>query len=127
MPETHSFEYAVIRVVPRVEREEFLNVGVILYCRTHQFLQTRILLNVEKLQMLCEEMDMDELQEHLQAFEYISHAEASGGPIAKLDIASRFRWLTAVRSTVVQTSKVHPGICDNPAEKLDRLFELYVS
>ena len=66
-------------------------------------------------------------QEHLQAFEYICHGEPAGGPIAKLDIASRFRWLIAVRSTIVQTSKVHPGLCDNPAEKLDRLFELYVS
>ena len=126
MQETHTFEYAVIRVVPRVEREEFLNVGVILYCRTHQFLQTRIQVNEEKLMMLCDSIDMEELQEHLHAFESISHGTGSNSPIAKLDLASRFRWLTAVRSTILQSSKVHPGICKDPSEKLDRLFNQYV-
>ena len=127
MQETHSFEYAVIRVVPRVEREEFLNVGVILYCRTHKFLQSRIHIDKERLFALSNNIDMNELEDHLKAFEAISNGSDCDSPIAKLDMASRFRWLTAVRSTIVQTSKVHPGICSDPADKINRLFEQYVS
>jgi hypothetical protein len=127
MQETHSFEYAVIRVVPRVEREEFLNVGVILYCRTHKFLQSRIHVDRDKLLSLSHNIDLNDLQDHLHAFESISNGTGSGSPIAKLDMASRFRWLTAVRSTIVQTSRVHPGICSDPSEKINRLFEQYVS
>ena len=127
MQETHSFEYAVIRVVPRVEREEFLNVGVILYCRTHKFLRSRIYVDRDKLLSLSHNIDLNDLQDHLHAFESISNGTGSGSPIAKLDMASRFRWLTAVRSTIVQTSRVHPGICSDPSEKINRLFEQYVS
>lgn len=126
MQETHSFEYAVIRVVPQVEREEFLNVGVILYCRTHKFLQSRIYIDEAKLLAFSNKIELGDLRNHLEAFEAISNGSGSGGPIAKLDIASRFRWLTAVRSTIIQTSKVHPGICSDPAEKINRLFEQYV-
>ena len=126
MQDTHTFEYAIIRVVPKVEREEFLNVGVILYCQTHKFLHSLIRVNTNKLMMLSDTIDLNELQEHLQAFESISNGTGSDSPIAKLDIASRFRWLTAVRSTVVQTSKVHPGICSDPLEKINRLFQQYV-
>ncbi|HUQ65709.1 MAG TPA: DUF3037 domain-containing protein [Flavitalea sp.] len=127
MQEQHSFEYAVIRVVPRVEREEFLNVGVILYCRNHKFLQSRIHVNEKKLLSLAETIEMNELQEHLHAFESICNGTGSVSPIAKLDMPSRFRWLTAVRSTVVQTSKVHPGMCIDPMEKLNKLLNQYVS
>ena len=125
MQDSHSFEYAIVRVVPRVEREEFLNVGVILYCRTHNFLHSLIRVNEKKLLMLSDTLDLDELREHLQAFESISNGTGSESPIAKLDLASRFRWLTAVRSTVVQTSKVHPGICSDPLEKINKLFQQY--
>lgn len=121
MQDNHLFEYAVLRVVPRVEREEFLNVGVILYCREHQFLQTRYTLNEERLRLFCGELDITELKEHLRAFEQISIGDPSGGPISKLDLASRFRWLTATRSTVLQTSKVHPGLCTDPNATLQRL------
>jgi hypothetical protein len=127
MQETHSFEYAVIRVVPRVEREEFLNVGVILYCRTHKFLQSRIHVDHDRLLSLSNNIDLNDLQDHLHAFECISNGTDCDSPIAKLDMASRFRWLTAVRSTIVQTSRVHPGICSDPAEKINRLFAQYVS
>jgi hypothetical protein len=126
MQEAHSFEYAIIRVVPRVEREEFLNVGVILYCRTHKFLQVRINVDEKKLHMLSDGLDINELKDHLHAFESISNGTSSGSPIAKLDMASRFRWLTATRSTIVQTSKVHPGICNDPIEKINKLYEQYV-
>jgi hypothetical protein len=126
MPENHLFEYAVIRIVPRVEREEFVNVGVILYCSKEQFLHTVFTLDEARLQALCQKVDVSEVKEHLQAFEQIAQGHPEGGPIAKLDIASRFRWLTATRSTVVQTSKVHPGLCTDPVKTLARLHEQLV-
>jgi hypothetical protein len=118
----HLFEYAVIRVVPRVEREEFLNVGVIVYCRAQGFLQTRFYLNETRLSAFSSELDLAELTERLQAFERIGAGKAQGGPIGKLPIAERFRWLTATRSTVVQTSAVHPGLCVDAGETLEWLF-----
>ena len=121
MPEKHLFEYAVIRVVPRVEREEFLNVGVILYCRDVQFLECIYTLHKEKLNAFCDDLDCGEVEEHLEAFRWICMGDTRGGAIAKFDIASRFRWLTATRSTIVQSSKVHPGLCDDPKEELIKL------
>ena len=122
MQEKLLFEYAVIRIVPRVEREEFLNAGVILYCQKQKFLQTLFGLDRERLQAFCAALDADEAEEQLRAFERICRGAADTGPIGKLDIAGRFRWLTAARSTVVQTSKVHPGFCTDPRETLERLF-----
>lgn len=122
----HLFEYAVIRVVPRVEREEFLNVGVILYCAAQGFLQTVSELNEERLRAFSGGVDVPELQERLRAFERICSGRAEGGTIGQLPIASRFRWLTATRSTLVQTSAVHPGLCTNAGETLVRLFEQLV-
>ncbi|MFI5124968.1 MAG: DUF3037 domain-containing protein [Chitinophagales bacterium] len=126
MPENHLFEYAVIRVVPRVEREEFLNVGIILYCRDQAFLQTKFSLNEDRLQAFCALINIDELKEHLLALEKISRGEKDSGPIGRLDMASRFRWLTAKRSTIVQTSQVHPGLCADAGETLDRLHNQLV-
>lgn len=122
MQESQLFEYAVIRVVPRVEREEFLNVGVILYCARQKFLQVMFILEEERLRCLSPKIDLAEIREHLCAFEQICLGSPKGGPIAKLDIASRFRWLTATRSTVVQSSKVHPGFCTDAKETLSRLY-----
>jgi hypothetical protein len=116
------FEYAVIRIVPRVEREEFLNVGVILYCAKERFLQATVCLNEERLAAFCIGTDKEELEHHLDAIQRICLGDSSAGPIAKLDIAARFRWLTATRSTVVQTSKVHPGLCKSPAQTLEKLY-----
>jgi Protein of unknown function (DUF3037) len=126
MQENHLFEYAIIRVVPRVEREEFLNVGVVLYCRSKQFLQTIFTLDAPRLLALYPELDIKEVQMHLHAFEQISLGNKDAGPIAILDIASRFRWLTARRSTVVQTSVVHPGLCKDALETLGRLHKQLV-
>jgi hypothetical protein len=116
------YEYAIIRVVPRVEREEFLNVGVIVYSRELKFLKARYILNEDRLKALCKDLDCNEIKEHLISFERIADGDPQSGPIAKLDLASRFRWLTATRSTIVQTSKVHPGFCDNAQTMLDKLF-----
>jgi len=123
MQEKYLFEYAIIRLVPRVEREEFLNVGLILYCSAQKFLQAKYDLDPNRLKAFCPETDLEEIRMSLDAFCQISAGEQDGGPIAKLDPASRFRWLTATRSTVLQTSKVHPGFCDDAAETLEKLFE----
>lgn len=119
----HVFEYAVIRVVPRVEREEFINVGVILFCPAEGFLQTAYTLNKSRLLAFSPELDLSELQQRLDSFTKICAGRSAGGPIGQLAIASRFRWLTATRSTVVQTSALHPGLCTNAQETLARLFE----
>lgn len=121
MQEQHLFEYAVIRIVPRVEREEFLNVGVILYCKKLNFLQAMFTLNEEKLRAFCCDIDLAEVKTYIQAFENISKGGKEAGPIGKLDPASRFRWLTATRSTILQSSKIHPGFCKDPLETLMRL------
>ena len=123
MPEKHLFEYAVLRVVPRVEREEFLNVGVILYCASEGFLQVRSEVPEARLRAFgCAGLDLQDLAQRLRAFERICQGRREGGPIGQLPVASRFRWLTAQRSTIVQTSPVHPGLCENAADTLERLY-----
>ena len=126
MQEKHLFEYAVIRIVPRVEREEFLNVGVILYCAQKKFLQTIFEINHERLNAFCNKLDIAEIETNLLAFDRICMGVTGSGPIGKLDMAARFRWLTATRSTVVQTSKVHPGFCIDPGATLVRLNDQLV-
>jgi hypothetical protein len=121
MQEKHSFEYAVVRVVPQVEREEFINVGVVLYCPKQKFLQAIITANEVRLCAVSPSLDLAELSAHLCAFEKVCNGVAGASPISKLDIASRFRWLTAARSTIVQTSKVHPGLCTDAFATLTRL------
>jgi hypothetical protein len=122
MPGKHLFEYAVLRVVPRVEREEFLNVGVVLYCAAQGFLQVRFTLPEARLRAFAgEALDVEEVHQRLQAFEQICRGRREGGTIGQFALASRFRWLTATRSTVVQTSVVHPGLCEDAAETLARL------
>ncbi len=121
MQENQLFEYAVIRAVPRVEREEFINVGIVLFCKRLNFLQTRCHLDEQKLLCLDEKADVEQLKQYLQAFDRIATGHADGGPIARLDTASRFRWLTATRSTILQTSKVHPGLCSDPIKALEKL------
>lgn len=121
MQDNHLFEYAVIRVVPKVEREEFINIGVILYCSGQKFLQCILELNEKKLQALCCDIDIDELKGHMLSFEKICKGGNDAGSIGKLPIAERFRWLTATRSTILQTSKVHPGLCKDAREMLERL------
>src|SRR5665213_1881807 len=109
MQENQLFEYAVVRIVPRVEREEFLNVGVILYCAKQKFLRAEFKLNEERIRNFCAEINIEEVTEHLTTFEKICDGKEDSGPIGKLLLAERFRWLTATRSTILQTSKVHPG------------------
>jgi hypothetical protein len=109
-----------------VEREEFINIGVVLYCAKKKFLQAKYVLDEARLLAFCSEIDIDELKQHLCSFERICKGDKDGGPIGTLDIASRFRWLTATRSTVVQASKVHPGFCEDAGETLNKIFEQLV-
>lgn len=122
MQGNNLFDYAVIRVVPRVEREEFLNVGVIVYCKAEQFLQIKYKLDHHRLLALCPELDLEIVSANLQAMEQICQGAKAGGIIAGLDKASRFRWLTATRSTIIQHSRVHSGYTENAIKTLEKLF-----
>lgn len=122
MQQKELFEYAVIRVMPRVEREEFLNVGVVVYCAKQKFLKILFKIDEDRLKTFCSSCDVNEIKEYLLAFEKICEGSEDAGPIGKLPVAERFRWLTATRSTVVQTSKVHPGFCDDADKMLQKLF-----
>ncbi len=126
MQENQLYEYAVIRVVPKVEREEFLNVGIILYCKKQGFLQAKYILDKQRLSVFGAELDLEDLEKYLQTWEKICIGGKDGGPIGMLPIASRFRWLTATRSTIVQTSKTHPGYSTDALKTLDCLFEALV-
>ena len=125
MQEKHLFEYAVIRVIPRVERGEFLNVGVILYCQPHGFLQASCEIDQQRITAFGA-VELAEIEEHLRSFEVICAGGEGSGPIGKLSRGERFRWLTAPRSTIVQTSPVHSGLCLDPAETLNDLMEKLV-
>ncbi len=120
------FEYAIIRIVPRVEREEFVNAGVILYSRAFRFLQMRYQCSGDKIKCLYASTDMEMIKENMLSFEAICTGTDSKSPIAALDAAQRFRWLAAKRSTVIQTSQVHPGFTDDPLLTLEKLMQQYV-
>jgi hypothetical protein len=122
MQEKKVFEYAIVRVMPRVERGEFLNVGVILFCKSGSYLDMQYSIDVPRLRSLYSEIDIEEIRCHLEAFEKICKGNTEGGPIAALDLPSRFRWLTAKRSTMIQSSEVHPGLTADPSATLEKLF-----
>jgi hypothetical protein len=127
MQDKHLYEYAVIRLVPSVEREEFLNVGVILYSKQLKFLQAVFTLSEERIRAFSPQTDINTIRPYLDAFVEISKGSKAGGPIAQLDMAGRFRWLTATRSSIIQTSKVHPGLCiSNPEATLKLLQQQLV-
>ena len=126
MPEQYLYEYALIRVVPRVEREEFINVGVILFCAKKKFLKLNYTLNATRLYAVAPQLDLQELEEHLNAMSSICAGGKDAGTIGRLDLPSRFRWLTATRSTVIQPSKVHPGFCEDADLTLEKLHQSLV-
>ena len=126
MPELDSFEFATIRVVPRVEREEFLNAGVIVFCLGRKFLQAMVHIDATRLNALWPELDVQLLRQHLEAFPKICAGEADAGPIAKLPVRERFHWLVSPRSTVIQISPVHSGLCELPELTLSELFRQLV-
>ena len=120
------FSYAVIRIVPRVERGERINAGVIVFCRPLRYLGARTALDERRLAALCPELDPDTVRPHLAAIERIAAGEASAGPIAQLDETARFHWLVSPSSTIIQPSAVHTGLCDDPREELEKLFAALV-
>lgn len=122
MPEKHLYEYAVIRVVPRVDREEFLNVGIILFSKQGRFIRVLYKMDPEKMVTCFDGLDVEQVEKNLSAFEKIARGAKDGGPMAREDLPSRFRWLTALRSSVIQTSRPHPGICDNLEATIEKLF-----
>lgn len=122
MQEKHLYEYAVIRVVPRVEREEFINVGLIMFSKRTKFLKARYIVNEEKLGLFSTELDMESLRDNLAAFDRICLGKKDGGVIASFEMIERFRWLVAVRSTSIQTSRSRMGFSDNLDLTFDRLF-----
>ena len=122
MPTRSSFDYAVIRVVPRVDRGEFINAGVIVYCLQRDFLRARIELDAQRLRALNPTVDLVVVREHLEAFERVCRGGADSGPIGKLSQKERFHWLVAPRSTVLQTSPVHSGLCEDPEAALEHLL-----
>ena len=121
-----QFQYAVLRVIPRVERGESLNAGVIVLSRPRKFLGARVSLDEARLRAIAPDADPATILPHLQAVERIAAGDPSAGPIAQLSIAERFHWLTAPSSTVIQPSEVHTGLCDEPEQELDHLFERLV-
>jgi hypothetical protein len=120
------YSYAVIRVVPRVERGECLNVGVVLFARTLGFLEARIELDAARLRALAPDVDLTLVERHLGTFAAICAGRPVGGPLAKLPPSERFHWLTAPRSTVIQTSPVHVGSTGDPAAELGKLLDCFV-
>lgn len=123
MPESYFYEYAVIRLVPCVEREEFLNVGIILFCKRPRFLKVKYHVNTHKLALFDHELELADVENNLEAFHKICEGGKAGGPIAQEDPISRFRWLTAERSSSIQTSRPHHGFSKDLDSTLERLFE----
>lgn len=127
MPAQSSFDYALVRVVPRVEREEFLNVGVILFCRSQRFLAVRIEPDMERLSVLAPFVDVEMVQQEVDWIRRICAGGEGAGPIGQLSQAERFHWLVSPRSTTVQMSPVHCGLCSDPQRALDELWARLVA
>lgn len=126
MPGRSSFDYAIVRIVPQIEREEFINAGVILCCRELRFLAAQSELNRARLRTLAPSLDLEMVQADLDLIPLVCAGGAAAGSIGELSQAERFRWLTSPRSTTVQVSPVHCGLCDDPQAELDDLFKKMV-
>lgn len=126
MPAQSSFDYGIVRVVPRVERGELINAGVILFCLERDFLAARVEVNEPRLRALWPGTDLDLVRHHLEAIPRICAGLPDAGPIARLSLRERFHWLVAPRSTILQVSPVHAGLCDHPERALEELFRQMV-
>ncbi len=121
-----SYDYAVLRVAPSVEREEFVNAGVVLHCPERAYLACRVHLDERRLRALWPSLDLDLIRQHLDAFPRIAAGDPDAGPIAQLSRRERFQWLVSPRSTIIQVSPVHTGMCDAPETTLDEIFRRLV-
>ena len=123
MQELNKYEYAVVRYVPRVEREEFINVGLAMMCKRRRWIKVAIMLPEVKLCAMCPSADKEMLARQLQAFIDIAEGRRSAGPVGQYPVEERFRWISAVKSSVIQTSRPHPGVCEDLEATFSRLFE----
>jgi hypothetical protein len=123
MHEKHLYDYTVIRVVPRVEREEFINIGLMIYCKRQKYLRIKYAIPVAKIQSFCTEFDLELLQINLDALVNICEGKKEGGPIAKFEKDERFRWIAAVKSSSIQTSRPHSGFSTDLDQTFERLYE----
>ena len=121
-----SFDYAILRVVPRVERQEFINAGVVAFCLEKKFLSARIHLNEQRLRALWPDADVELARDHLDAVRRICDGDPAAGPIAKLSQRERFHWIISPRSTIIQPSPVHTGVCEKTDGLLDRLAKQFL-
>jgi hypothetical protein len=126
VPAPASFDYAILRVVPRVERQEFINAAVIVFCLERRYLEARVHLDTGRVRALWPDADVELIAEHLHAVSRICAGEATAGPIARLPQRERFHWLTAPRSTIIQPSPVHTGVCDETEGLLERLARQFL-
>lgn len=122
MHEQHLYDYAVIRVVPKVEREEFINIGLMMYCKRQKYLRIDYQIPTDKILMFSPEFDLEQLNINLESFKKICSGKKEGGPIATFEIAERFRWLTAIKSSSIQTSRPHSGFSENLDVTFDKLY-----
>lgn len=121
--EMHLYEYAVIRLVPRVEREEFFNIGIIMMCKRAKWIKCRIEISRDKLKVFASHIDTDLLSRHLDFVTRLAEGDLNLGQLAMLPVEERFRWLTAVKSSCIQTSPVHPGLSTDLEITFDHLFD----
>jgi hypothetical protein len=126
MQDKVTYEFAIIRLVPKVEREEFLNIGVILFSKRKKYLGIKYKVNPERVKAFSDDMDIELINDYLKAWELVCQGTPEGGRIGELELSSRFRWLVASRSTIIQSSKTHPGLCHHPEKVLDNLFHRFV-
>lgn len=121
-----TYEYAIIRLVPKVEREEFINIGVILFSKRKKYLGIKYKIDKIRINAFSDDIDTKMIHKYLEAWELICEGEPKGGFIGQLELALRFRWLVAARSTIIQSSKTHPGLCHDPEKVLVDIFNRYV-
>ncbi|WP_338769142.1 DUF3037 domain-containing protein [Bernardetia sp. ABR2-2B] len=127
MQDKFTFKYAIIRIVPKVEREEFFNVGVIVFCKRKKFLDIKYNISKTKLKAFSCEVEFELLNDYLKAWKLVCEGNSSSGKIGQLELSERFGWLTASRSTIIQSSKTYSGLDSDPAKVLENIFEAFVS
>jgi hypothetical protein len=126
MQDKFVFKYAIIRIVPKVEREEFFNVGVIVFCKRKKFLDIKYNISEDKLKAFSSEIKLELLNDYLKAWKLVCEGNSASGKIGQLELSERFGWLTASRSTIIQSSKTYSGLESDPEKALEDIFEMYV-
>ncbi len=121
-----TYEYSIIRLVPKVEREEFINLGAIVFSKRKKYLGIKYKIDQRRIKYFSDEIDIDLIRKYLNAWELICQGDPNGGYISSFELSLRFRWLVASRSTIIQSSKTHPGLCFDPEKELEDIFKIHV-